>query len=95
MPDKSVGRISRRDRSLESEALTIGSLRTPLESPSPRRNIAERVGPSIGSSSNMFASQRSTRSQEDLQPDDLRVTESPFKVNMENSTMLDESAQGK
>ena len=93
MPDKSVGRISRRDRSLESEALTIGSLRTPLESPSPRKQLAERVGPPLGPS--MLSSQRSTRSQGELHPDDLQVTESPFKVNMENSNMLDESAQGK
>ena len=72
LPEKSVGRISRRDRSLESEALAIGSLRNPLASPSPRKKLADRVGPQIGSN---LSTQRSVRSQEDLQTDDLRVRE--------------------
>ena len=68
LPEKSVGRISRRDRSLESEALAIGSLRNPLASPSPRKKLADRVGPQIGSN---LSTQRSVHSQEDLQADDL------------------------
>jgi hypothetical protein len=79
-----IGKIrSVRDRSLESSALDIASLRTPKESPKIRKSILDRVGP-VPEITRALTSQVNRSLFLDRQRD-IKVESSPFVLNLEQS----------